>query len=367
MVISSLSSGGAERVLVLVARGLTALGHRVSIVTIFGKEDDFYAVPEGVDRVALALGGTTRTALEKTTTNTRRVFGLRRALRQIEPDVVISFMTETNVLALLAGGGKGVPIFVTEHADPAKIGLVWIWKQLSRLVYRRASRLVSVSAAVDDSFAWLPEAKRAVIPNPISFAEVEATAAEPLPKPWPRTVAAMGRLESEKGFDLLINAFARLADDFPDWGLLILGEGSLLASLESLAAEHGLSGRVRLPGVVENPFPTLKQSDLFVLSSRSEGFGNALVEAMACGLPAIATECWSTPPGLVRHDVDGLLVPAENVDALSAAMAELMGDDDRRRRLASEAVQSVKRFDLDEVAQAWDALLETVVESGQPA
>jgi len=274
--------------------------------------------------------------------------------------VVISFLTEPNVLAVLAASRLNVPVIVTEHADPIKAGSGWIWRQMARLVYRRASRLVSVSAAVDQSFAWLPEAKRAVIPNPISFADVDAADAEPLPTPWPHTVVAMGRLEVEKGFDLLIDAFARLADDLPDWGLLILGVGSLHASLESLAAEHGLSQRVRLPGVIENPFSTLKQADLFVLSSRSEGFGNALVEAMACGLPAIATECWRTSPGLVRHDVDGLLVPPENTEALAAAMAELMGNDDLRTRLASQAIPSVRRFDLNEVTRAWDALLETV-------
>ena len=361
MVISSLSAGGAERVLVLLSRGLTALGHRVSVVTVFGEKDDFYALPDGVDRTALDLGKTTRTWLEKAAANWRRISALRRTLRRMKPDVVISFMIETNVLVLLATLGTKVPVIVTEHADPRKFPLSELWRRLRRLSYRLASRLVSVSAGVDEYFRWLPDAKRSVIPNPVCFAELDAEAGKPLALTRPRHVVAMGRLELEKGFDVLIDAFARLAADFPDWGLVILGEGSQRADLESSVARCGLRERIQLPGVLENPFSTLRRADLFVLSSRSESFGNALVEAMACGLPVVATECWSTPPGIVRRGVDGLLVPPDDVDALSRAMAELMADDDRRRRLASEAVEAVRRFDLDRVTQTWEELLETVV------
>jgi len=236
-----------------------------------------------------------------------------------------------------------------------------VWKGLRRVAYRLASRVVSVSDGVDDYFAWLPEANRAVIPNPICPAELVFKAGEPMAFSRPHAVMGMGRLEVEKGFDLLVGAFARLAADFPDWELLILGQGSQRGELESLIAKLGLTERVRLPGVLEDPFSTLERADLFVLPSRSEGFGNALVEAMACGLPVIATRCWTRPPGIVRHDVDGILVAPEDVDALAAAMAGLMADHRRRGRLASEAVEAVRRFDLDQVIQTWDELLDAVV------
>jgi len=389
MVISSLSGGGAERVLVLLAKGLTAMGHHVAVVTIFGKDQDFYTLPDGVDRVALDLGKTTLSPTEKLTANARRLSALRRAVRQLQPDVTVSFMTETNVLVLLAGFGTGVPVVVTEHADPRKKRLGRIWNHLRRVCYGLASRVVSVSAGVDAYFAWLPEAKRAVIPNPICPADIASGADtrqqavgsrqsalinhqssiidHQFPRPWPRAVAAMGRLEPEKGFDILVDAFARLTSDSPDWGLVILGEGSQRASIESLVARLGLRERIRLPGAIHDPFSALKRADLFVLSSRSEGFGNALVEAMACGLPVIATECWSAPPGIVRHGVDGILVPPEDPEALAAAMADLMADDDRRGRLACAAVEAVKRFDLDHVSQTWDELLQTVVAGKKPA
>ena len=364
MVISSLSAGGAERVLVLLAKGLAALGHRVSVLTIFGTGDDFYPVPNGVGRDAIDLGKTTRGPIEKISASGKRIFAIRRSLREIQPDVVVSFMPETNVLVLLASARLKVPVVVTEHADPRKRRMKRVWKGLRRLVYRWASRVVSVSPGVDDFFAWLPEGKRGVIPNPIELAEIDSPPGEPIVFDWPHTVIAMGRLEPEKGFDLLIRAFGRLAADFPNWGLVILGQGTRRGELESLAAEAGLSRRVRLPGVVDQPFPTLKRADLFVLSSRSEGFGNVLVEAMACGLPVIATECWSRPPGIVRHGVDGVLVPAEDVDALAAAMRELMGDDAQRRQFAGKAAESAKRFDLSEITRLWVELLDATARPG---
>ena len=367
MVISSLSAGGAERVLVLLAKGLQAIGHHVSVVTVFGKGDDFYTLPDGVDRVALDVGKTTHGPVEKMSKSAQRISAIRRALRQIRPQVVLSFMPETNVLVLLASVRLGVPVIVTEHADPRKKRMKRVWKWLRRLAYRWASRVVSVSAGLDDYFAWLPEAKRGVIPNPINLAEINSQAGEAMGLPWAHTVAAMGRLEPEKGFDLLIRAFGRLAGEFPDWGLVILGEGTRRGELESLVVELDLSERVQLPGVLDNPFPTLKQADLFVLSSRSEGFGNVLVEAMACGLPVLATECWSRAPGIVRHGVDGILVAAEDVDALAAAMRDLMADEQRRQKLGAEAVESSNRFDLDEVAQTWDQLLKDLASGLQRA
>jgi len=362
MVISSLSAGGAERVAVLLARGLTARGHRVAIATIFGADGDFYATPEGVERVALDLGGETRSLVEKVAVNAKRVAAIRRALGRLAPDVVVSFMPETNVLVVLAAWGKSVPVVVTEHADPRVFRLKPTWEMLRRVTYRRAARVVSVSAGVDDHFARLPDAKRAVVGNPIPLDEIRAGEGTPVAVDWPHVVAAMGRLAPEKGFDVLIRAFARSAAELPDWGLVILGEGPERAVLESIVAELGLESRVCLPGVVDDPFATLRRADLFVLSSRSESFGNALVEAMACGLPVVATRCWARSPGLVRDGVDGLLVPPDDVDALAPPMAELMRDEARRKQMASEAAAAVERFDVPAVSRTWDELLRAIVE-----
>jgi glycosyltransferase involved in cell wall biosynthesis len=357
LVIPGLTAGGAERVLVLLAGGLLARGHRVEVVTTFGRQQDFYRLPQGVGRVALDLAGETSRLADKLAGNLRRIAGLRRAIRAAAPDVVISFLSETNVLVLLATMGLGVPVIVTEHTDPRRYPSGRAWKVLRRLSYRRASRLVSPSAGVDRGFSWLPSARRVVIHNPVRLDEDDKAAVAPLGFPWPHTVLAMGRLESEKGFDLLIDAFGRLAADFPDWGLAILGEGSLRQKLSAQIANLGLDDRIRLPGVMDSA-ATLRRGELFVLSSRHEAFGLALAEAMAAGLPVVAADCPSGPAEIIHCGEDGLLVPGENAAALAGAVAQLMADPAQRRRLGQNARAAVRRFELSTVIQSWEQVID---------
>jgi glycosyltransferase involved in cell wall biosynthesis len=358
LIIPGLTAGGAERVLVLLAEGLLARGYRVEVVTIFGRQHDFYPLPEGVQRIALDMGGETDRLVDKLAGNLRRIAGVRGAIRAAAPDLVISFLSETNVLVLLAAVGLGVPVIVTEHIDSRWYPLGRAWKILRRLSYRHAARLVSASAGVDKGFSWLPAGRRVVIHNPVCPKESDAAVSPPLMFPWPHTVLAMGRLEAQKGFDLLIDAFGRLAADFPDWGLVILGEGSLRPRLSDQIKALGLGDRIQLPGITASPSATLRRGDLFVLSSRYEGFGLALVEAMAVGLPVVATDCPSGPAEIVHPGKDGLLVPAENVVALAGAMAQLMSDAADRRRLGENAQAVAQRFGLNTVMQAWERVID---------
>jgi glycosyltransferase involved in cell wall biosynthesis len=144
----------------------------------------------------------------------------------------------------------------------------------------------------------------------------------------------MGRLHPQKGFDLLLEAFSRIKDQYPDWSLTILGDGPLREQIESLRDELGLKGRVHLPGAVKNPHQVLKQAELFVLSSRREGFSLALLDAMSYGLPVVAFDCRSGPREIIRDGVDGVLVPPEDVGAMAEALGRLMSDESERNRLA---------------------------------
>jgi glycosyltransferase involved in cell wall biosynthesis len=326
------------------------------VVTIYGEELDFFRLPPGVDRVALGLGKDTVGLVAKLSANARRIRALRRAIRAARPDAVISLLGRTNVLALLATVGMSVPVIVSEHTDPRKEPLPGAWQRLRRVAYRRAARVVSVSADIDSYFDWIAAERRAVIPNPVDFAELEGQGPG-LEFPWPHAAIAMGRLAPEKGFDLLIEAFAGLAERFADWGLVILGEGRLRGELESLAARFGLAGRVLLPGAIPSPGSTLKKADLFVLSSRWEALPMALMEAMACGLPVVATECMAGAADLVRPGQSGIRVPTEDASALGAAMAELMQDPAQRCLLGQNAAASVRQFDLERIIEVWEGLL----------
>jgi len=358
LVISSLSSGGAERVLVLLAEGFQRNGHRVTVVTLYGTDLDFYKVPDGVQRLALNVAGNSSTLVQAIWNKVYRLWVLRRAIQSTQPDIVISFIDQINVITSLALTNTGYPIIATEHCDPSTISYGFIWERLRRITYPNIDRIVSVSKGVDRYFDWLPKAQRAVIHNPLAPLVLS-------PKKHPatgRSLIAMGRLTQQKGFDILLQAFARLKDIYQEWTLTILGEGELRTELESLCDSLGLCDRVHLPGVVQTPYEVLLQADIFVMSSRFEGFGNVLIEAMACGLPVISTDCPSGPNEIIRDGVDGILVPNKDVDALAEAMDRLMSDEDERKRLSSCAMEAVERFSLEKIMGMWEKLLAQVVE-----
>ena len=156
-----------------------------------------------------------------------------------------------------------------------------------------------------------------------------------------------------KGFDLLIEAFGRCATKHADWSLVILGEGPERASLQTFAVALGIADRVSLAGQVQEPATILNGADLFVLSSRSEGFPNALLEAMACQLPVVSTDCGG-PRNIIRDGVDGILVPPDDVTALADAMDRLMANPDERRRLGAGALEVIERFSMEKVMTMWD-------------
>jgi len=172
------------------------------------------------------------------------------------------------------------------------------------------------------------------------------------------TVIAVGRLTPQKGFDLLLNAFARAALPLTAWQLVILGEGPERPALEAQIRMLGLEHNVLMPGVVADPERWLQHAELFVLSSRFEGFPNALLEGMSCGLAVVAFDCPSGPGEIIRTEQTGLLIPPADTDALTAAIARLARDPDLSRRLGTAAALDVaQRFNLNRVAELWEAVL----------
>lgn len=367
LVISSLYAGGAERVLVLLAQGFLNKGYEVSVVTLSGREQDSYTLPSQVHRLALNVVGSSPTPVHALSHNLYRLWMLRQAVQSTKPDVVISFLDRTNVLTLIALTKTGYPVIATEHCVPSMIPMGAWWNWLRFFTYPHTAKIVSVSRGVDQDFEWLPRAKRAVIYNPLLPIEDTPEVIQ-LPEgadPAKKWVIAMGRLSYVKGFDILLSAFSKIAKIYSDWQLLILGEGEHRIELETLRDRLGLRQQVILAGHIRNPFPLLKFSNLFVLSSRSEGFGNVLIEAMACGLPVISTDCPYGPREIICDGVDGILVPTEDVSALAVSMARLMADEEERKRLATYALQATERFALEKIIDVWDGLLLQIVKEKQ--
>lgn len=372
LVIASLASGGAERVMTTMANHWSRSGRHVSLISMYSKSTDFFALEPGVRRISLGLGFATSGARAAILSNIRRIRHLRRAIVATSPDVVISFMSETNVLTVLALRGTSIPLVISERTDPAHQPIGAAWRLLRRLTYPRAGAIVVQSPEVRAWTAGFVAAERVhVIANPVAPHPIATNAAAAAVRGGDdfgaaisgTTILAMGRLSREKGFDVLIRAFARVASRHPAWSLVILGEGERRSELESLARELGVTDRVRLPGRVSEPAPYLAAAGVFVLPSRYEGFPNALLEAMAAGLAAIATDCPSGPRHIVRHGEDGLLVPPEDEGALAETLNQMLASPQLRTRLGTRAQEVVERFGLDRVMGQWDGLLGSVAGS----
>jgi len=366
IVISTLRCGGAERVATTLANGLRARGFDMSVVTLAGAEEPFYPLSEEVRLVALGLLRESRSTLQAVVMNSRRVLALSRALTDLKPDVLIAFMPEANAVAVTAGRiVRRLPcrIVLSERIYPAFHRHLPVWRLARRMTYPLADALVPCAVGMKEWFAkWLPPEKIVPIQNPVSL---EGHAADPDAQKLARRMkrqkwlVAMGRLVEQKGYDLLLDAFARIPPEAREgWHLGIIGEGPLANELAHQIDSLGLRDQAQLLGRFSNPMPLLKAARAYVLSSRLEGFPNALTEAMACGLPAVAFDCLTGPGEIIRDGVDGLLVPAEDVGALSEALSRIMQDDGLRDRLAARAPEVLDRFGEARFLDAWQRLIE---------
>jgi|SRR6476469_2289104 len=361
LIIYSLNAGGAERVISNMANYWAAKGWEINLLTF---EDDgkkpFYNLDSQISHIHLGIAGSSPNPIMGIWNNLTRIQALRSAIINSKPTVVISFMHKTNEIVLLATRWLNVPVVVSERIDPVRHSTGKIWEQLRRWTYPLADRIVVQTKRAGDYFSSRLKKRICVIPNPVLLPpDVKELSNKLLGE---RSLIAMGRLVPQKGFDLLLEALAQLKNRYPEWTLTILGEGDLRPQLESLRHELGLGDRVHLLGRVKNPYEFLKQADIFIMSSRFEGFPNALCEAMACGLPVISTDCPNGPREIIRDGVDGILVPNEDVPALAAAMERLMYDEKERKSLGDRAKKITERFGLEKVMLAWESLINEAIE-----
>lgn len=338
--------GGAERVLSILANYWANLpNHRVTLVT-YDQKEPFYTLDEKVRRITIPLGQESASTLQGFILTAKRVQALRKLLKKHRPSAVVSFMHLNNIRTLLAAKGLGIPVLISERSNPFVDTIPGFWNRLRTLTYPWASTIILQTEASREFFPAALHPRCTVIPNPIDAPKVRREGPR---GDGEKVLISMGRLVDAKGFDWLLTSFAKISDKVPGWKLRILGEGDLRAPLEQQRKELGLEDRVELPGQITDTQAELAKADLYVLSSRYEGFPNALAEAMAVGLPAVAFDCKYGPRDVIRPDVDGVLVPAENLDELSAALLDLMTDDAKRERLAQSAAELTERFGTEKV------------------
>ncbi|QDT90862.1 glycosyltransferase family 4 protein [Gimesia algae] len=366
IVVPSLSLGGAEGVAAMMANHWAKQGHEVTLITLDSAETDTFTLEAGVQRVALDLMQDSENLFQAISNNRLRINFLQSAIARSQPDAVISLTDRINVLTLLATGKMRCPVLISERSDPRHHPIGRLWSFLRKRTYPRARTLVVQTQGVADFCRqWLKSTHIEVIPNaaPVPRSpEVPAVSAETLAVRTPsKVILGLGRLSHEKGFDLLIEAFAKVAAEFPDWKLQIAGEGPLRDSLQEQINNLGLQNQVELPGWTSEPELQLDQGAIFVLPSRYEGFPNALLQALSRGLACISFDCESGPAEIIRTETDGLLVPAGSVSELAQALKRLLGDEALRHRLANEALQVTERFSVEKYFLQWEQLLDQAI------
>lgn len=366
-VISSLGSGGAERVCATLANHWAAAGWTISVITLSGADTDFYKLDDRVERIGLCRTGRSTNPLSAITNNWQRARDLRRVLRSVRPDVALSFIDQNNVLLALASIGQSGPVCIgAEHIHPPQAPLGMFWKVLRTLIYKD---LWAIAALTSDSAEWIRRNTRAVrvpvIPNAVPWpVPTTEPSVPPPPKPGGRLLAA-GRLHPQKGFDLLLPCFGKLSRQYSEWDLAIVGEGHERGRLQAMIGQLGLENRVHLPGRVGNISDWYRTSDIFVMSSRFEGFPMTLVEAMAYGNPSVSFDCDTGPRDIIRHGVDGILVPSGDTERLGMELRRLMTNTDERARLGTHAREIRARFSIDRIAGMWESLFDDALESSR--
>lgn len=334
-------------------------GWCVTLLTLDdGREPLAYDLYPAVKHHPLSVARTSSNPIQGIVNNLVRIWVLRGAIKASTPQAVISFIDMTNVITLLSAFGLNIPVIVSERTDSVHHSIGKVWDILRKIFYPYSSCLVTQTQKALTYFSTAVRRRARVIPNPVlhSYGKGETRPGKDI-RVGVKIVMAMGRLSEEKGFDLLLRAFDRISAQHPTWSLVIWGEGHLRTSLKRLRDEIGFRGRVHFPGWTRHPFEKMWQADLFVMSSRYEGFPNVLCEAMACGLPVVSFDCPSGPREIIRNEVDGILVPNGDVDALAAAMDRLMSSEKERKHLSFRAVEICERFSREKVMGMWEELL----------
>lgn len=354
LIISSLNAGGAERVLSELANHWVSKNHHVSLLTLeTPNAKPFYVLDPKMNIIQLDQTYTGSCVLTRFRNIGRRIFYLRTAIKSLKPDLIISFVDIMNITTIIATMGLKIPVIVSERIDPHfhRIPRLYTWLRFK--IYPFCERLIMQT---ESAARYFPEKFRRfirIIPNPVSAPK---NTKEKIPENV-KHIISVGRLDSQKDHKTLVCAFAKLVAVYPNLSLTIYGEGHERQNLEKLISSLVLEEKIYLPGTIKNTHEALINADLFVFPSLYEGFPNALCEAMAVGLPVIASSC-SGNVDIVRDGIDGRLFPIGDIQALTSVVSEMINDWQQRQSLSQHAKEVSARFQSDSIFALWDAVIE---------
>jgi len=281
-----------------------------------------------------------------------KIEAIRRELKRIKPDVLVTMGVPGALFDVPACVGLGIKHIISERNDPAHFGGKSITRIVSRLLMRKADGFVFQTRDAQAFYGGEIAKRSMVIPNPLFIGDdypVTQYTGE-----REKAIVTTGRLNKQKNHPLLIRAFKRIAEEFPEYKLIIYGEGPERQNIKALIQELGLQERVLLPGTINDVPAKIYKSSLYVLPSDFEGMPNALMEAMALGIPCISTDCpCGGPRDLIENEKSGLLVPVGDEHALTNAMLYMIEHPDKAKEMGYHAIAIREKLNIDTISQKW--------------
>ena len=344
-ILGSMGGGGAERVISILANHYAEKGWNVDILTLLDEKCSHHLYPS-IDIISLANLSFTRIQQLP-----HWFFKIRNYCKVKKPEVVVSFIARVNIITILACIGLKQRIFVSERNDPAQDGRSLFVKMITNLLYTKAKRVIFQTKKAQSCFRKKAQHNSQIIYNPVIVTEKSKIQKN-------KKIVTIGRLTSQKNHILLIKAFKRIHDIFPDYTLHIYGEGKLRDKLLNKVEELSISDSFVLHGYTPNVHKEIADSEIFILSSDYEGLSNALLEAMIMGIPCISTDCAGSSE-VIEDGVNGLLVPVGSEDKLFQAIISLITNKDLADRISEKSLLSASKFDFNTIIKQWEAVLES--------
>ena len=355
LLIPSLVAGGAERVMTHMANYWADRGFDIHIITLDSpKNTPFYDLSAKVKLIQLDLLGATHKVF-KPFLILNQIFSVLKTVLKIKPKALIAFLDISIFIALIIKPFLKTKVIVSERNNPFLNETNAIIKYINHFLYRTADQLILQTKEIVPFFPQHLHRKITVIPNPVLKSAVEKLEYDSDKNEF--TMISVGRLKKQKGYDFLIKAFSSLGEVSRNWSLTIIGEGVERSALESLCKSMRLGTKVRLIGNKHNPENMMKDADIYILSSRFEGFPNSLCEAMSVGLPCIATRCQFGPQEIIDDGINGLLVDVDNENDLQLAITKLIDSKELREQLGEEAKKISDRLSLPNIMSRWEKVV----------
>ncbi|GAB6182613.1 glycosyltransferase [Thermodesulfovibrio hydrogeniphilus] len=359
--VNSLAGGGAERVLSNILKNIDKNVFNPYLILLKKEGELLSELPSDINLVELGM---------KSYSLSKEffflLFKLFKLIKQIKPDVCISFLWESNIILLSTCLlSKDTKAIISERIAPLsyfqdilrKSLKVSIAKFITKNIYKMAFFIICVSYGIRDELVELginPK-KLKVIYNPLDINKIKHLSYEEISYPK-KYILFAGRLHKQKNIPLLIKAFSQVKD-FYNGNLVIIGKGKEEENLKNLVREMQLTERVDFLGFQTNPYKWMKNADIFILPSNYEGFPGVLLEAMVCGVPVISTDCPYGPKEIIDNEVNGILIPTDNVTALVEAIKKLLFNGELREKLVLNGFQKAIKFDISKVIKDYEEIL----------